>query len=127
MYKHVASQVRSRPESSVTATSANIRRPLRILQMMLKSSPYFIRPRVRTSRRGNVLSAFLIWALTPTLPTQAQLKPQTEQLFQRLFASQEFEPGAFGPARWLEDGRPIRPSKHRRLSHTPRTLCVTRL
>jgi dipeptidyl-peptidase-4 len=47
---------------------------------------------------------FLIWALTLTLPAHAQLKPQTEQLFQRLFASREFEPSAFGPARWLEDG-----------------------
>src|SRR5271169_2901058 len=64
---------------------------------------FIARPRARTSYR-NALPMLLIWALTLTLPAQAQLKPQTAQLFQRLFSSPEFEPSVFGPARWLEDG-----------------------
>jgi dipeptidyl-peptidase-4 len=45
-----------------------------------------------------VLAAAIAW------PAAAQLKPETEQLFHRIFATKEFQPKVFGPARWLEGG-----------------------
>jgi dipeptidyl-peptidase 4 len=45
----------------------------------------------------------LVAALVP-LHAEAQLKPETVQLFGRLFNSEEFEAKSFGPAKWLDGG-----------------------
>ena len=37
-------------------------------------------------------------------PARAQRKPETAELFRRMFATEEFEPKTFGPAKWLEGG-----------------------
>src|SRR5271168_4728456 len=47
---------------------------------------------------------FAALSLLAPQPAQAQLKPETDQFFHRLFASEEFEAKTFGPARWLDEG-----------------------
>jgi dipeptidyl-peptidase-4 len=37
-------------------------------------------------------------------PVRAQRKPETAELFRRIFATAEFEAKTFGPAKWLEGG-----------------------
>jgi dipeptidyl-peptidase-4 len=37
-------------------------------------------------------------------PAHAQARPETPELFRRLFHSEDFEPKFFGPARWLDGG-----------------------
>jgi dipeptidyl-peptidase 4 len=37
-------------------------------------------------------------------PVRAQGKPETAELFRRIFATEEFEAKTFGPAKWLEGG-----------------------
>ena len=37
-------------------------------------------------------------------PTEAQIKPQTTELFRRLFATEDFDAKSFGPAHWLDGG-----------------------
>jgi dipeptidyl-peptidase-4 len=59
---------------------------------------------------GRILGAFkivlalFVLAAAIAQPAAAQLKPETEQLFHRIFATKEFQPKVFGPARWLEGG-----------------------
>jgi len=65
-----------------------------------------MQPRVRgwARRAANCTLAALFLMALAAAPSSAQLKPETERLFQRLFASDEFAVKKFGPARWLEDG-----------------------
>jgi dipeptidyl-peptidase-4 len=73
--------------------------------MILASQLSFCVPRrARVPHVLHIALALLVLAPASTPPARAQLKPQTEQLFHRLFASEEFEPKTFGPARWLEGG-----------------------
>jgi len=59
---------------------------------------------------GRILGAFkivlalFVLAIAIAQPAAAQLKPETERLFHRIFATKEFQPKVFGPARWLEGG-----------------------
>lgn len=47
----------------------------------------------------------LLAALTAFVPcASAQLKPEVQQLLNRFYNTDEFEPKYFGPARWLENG-----------------------
>jgi dipeptidyl-peptidase 4 len=70
-------------------------------------------------RRAALPFAFLLLLQIPAprasaAPTEAQIKPQTAELFRRLFNSEEFEPKFFGPARWLDGGESyttVEPSK----------------
>src|SRR5215813_12573015 len=45
---------------------------------------------------------YSLLALVPN--TRAQLKPEVQQLLNRFYNTEEFEPKTFGPARWLEKG-----------------------
>ena len=59
---------------------------------------------------GRILGAFkivlalFVLAIAIAQPAAAQLKPETERLFHRIFATKEFQPKVFGPARWLQGG-----------------------
>ncbi len=46
----------------------------------------------------------LIIALLGSSPLAAQVPPQTAGMLRRIFASRDFAPQRFGPARWLESG-----------------------
>ena len=62
---------------------------------------------VRTAgrrRRDLRLVLGAMWILAFALPLRAQVKPEVQQLFQRMYNTDEFEPKQFGPARWLEEG-----------------------
>src|SRR5271155_1311626 len=56
---------------------------------------------IRMVSRCLVMAAL---ACAAAVCADAQLKPETDQLLHRLFASEEFEAKTFGPARWLEGG-----------------------
>ena len=46
----------------------------------------------------------LLAASLATIPLQAQLSQESDQLLHRMYASPDFEVKFFGPARWLDDG-----------------------
>ena len=48
--------------------------------------------------------AFLVAACLATIPLQAQISPESDQLLHRMYASPDFEVKYFGPARWLDGG-----------------------
>src|SRR5271154_447818 len=48
--------------------------------------------------------AFLVTACLATIPLQAQISPESDQLLHRMYASPDFEVRYFGPSRWLDDG-----------------------
>src|SRR5271168_3066624 len=48
--------------------------------------------------------AFLVTACLVTIPLQAQISPESDQLLHRMYASPDFEVKYFGPSRWLDDG-----------------------
>ena len=52
-------------------------------------------------RRGLVVS---LAALLSTTTLSAQLPASVDTTLHRLFASSEFAPQRFGPARWIEEG-----------------------
>jgi dipeptidyl-peptidase-4 len=73
--------------------------------MRLKSQICFaVRHGGRALGGWKVMLALLALAAAMAQPVAAQLKPETEQLFRRIFAAKEFQPKVFGPARWLEGG-----------------------
>ena len=48
--------------------------------------------------------ALLFAASLATIPLQAQISQESDQLLHRMYASPDFEVKYFGPARWLDDG-----------------------
>ena len=48
--------------------------------------------------------AVLLAACLVTIPLQAQISSESDQLLHRMYASPDFEVKYFGPARWLDDG-----------------------
>jgi dipeptidyl-peptidase 4 len=73
--------------------------------MRLRSQKYFVvRNCGRMLRVCNVVATLCVLGAASAQPAAAQLKPETEQLFHRIFAAKEFQPKVFGPARWLEGG-----------------------
>jgi dipeptidyl-peptidase 4 len=73
--------------------------------MRLKSQIRFaVRQCGHVLRFSNVVVTLFILAAAIAQPAAAQLKPETQQLFHRIFATKEFQPKMFGPARWLEGG-----------------------
>src|SRR5271170_4394677 len=48
--------------------------------------------------------ALLLAACLATVPLQAQISQESDQLLHRMYASQDFQVKYFGPARWLDDG-----------------------
>jgi dipeptidyl-peptidase-4 len=56
------------------------------------------------------MRALCVWCvatgalLTSAPRSRAQIKPEVQELFRRMFKTDEFEPKRFGPARWLEEG-----------------------
>jgi dipeptidyl-peptidase-4 len=46
----------------------------------------------------------LLAACLATIPLQAQISSESDQLLHRMYASPDFEVKSFGPARWLDDG-----------------------
>src|SRR5271168_3520013 len=48
--------------------------------------------------------ALLLAACLASIPAQAQISPESDQLLHRMYASEDFEVKYFGPARWLDDG-----------------------
>ncbi len=69
--------------------------------------------RRRRVTRG-VIGIVLVGACFIFLPlyAKAQIKPETQQLFQRMFNSEEFETKTFGPAKWLEEGEAYTTVEH---------------
>jgi dipeptidyl-peptidase-4 len=62
---------------------------------------------VRERMRLLMRPCFAAWVLAVGLaaePAWAQKKPETAEFFRRVFATEEFEPKTFGPAKWLENG-----------------------
>src|SRR6266849_477733 len=73
--------------------------------MRVKSQIGFaVRQCGRMFRAFNVVVTLLALAAAIAQPTAAQLKPETDQLFRRIFVAKEFQSKVFGPARWLEGG-----------------------
>lgn len=56
------------------------------------------------------MRALFVWCvatgavLTFVSRTRAQTRPEVQELFRRMFKTDEFEPKRFGPASWLEEG-----------------------
>jgi dipeptidyl-peptidase-4 len=48
--------------------------------------------------------ALLLAAGLATIPLQAQISQESDQLLHRMYASPDFHVKSFGPARWLDDG-----------------------
>src|SRR3984885_7117255 len=48
--------------------------------------------------------ALLLAASLATIPLQAQISQESDQLLYRMYASPDFQVKHFGPARWLDDG-----------------------
>src|ERR1700687_2763593 len=73
--------------------------------MRLKSQICFaLRHGARAFDCLKVVLVLLVLAAGIAQPAAAQLKPETEQLFRRIFVAKEFQSKVFGPARWLEGG-----------------------
>jgi dipeptidyl-peptidase-4 len=64
-------------------------------------------PALRTAFRTRTTIFQLVLLLLlgfSSAPAYAQARPETPELFRRLFNSEDFEPKSFGPARWLDGG-----------------------
>src|ERR1700675_741926 len=73
--------------------------------MKLSSQKYFVvRHCGRLLRVFNAVVTLCVLGSAIAQPAAAQLKPETEQLFHRIFAAKKFQAKVFGPARWLEGG-----------------------
>jgi dipeptidyl-peptidase-4 len=73
--------------------------------MRLSSQKYFVARKCgRMVRAFNVAVTLCVLGAAISQPAAAQLKPETEQLFRRIFVAKEFQSKVFGPARWLEGG-----------------------
>ena len=62
------------------------------------------RARFQSISRSTCLAAAIVGLTALGTPARAQRKPETAELFRRMFATEEFEPKTFGPAKWLEGG-----------------------
>ena len=62
------------------------------------------RARLRLKWRTACFAAAIVGLTAFGMPVRTQRKPETTELFRRMFATDEFEPKTFGPAKWLEGG-----------------------
>src|SRR4030095_9802722 len=62
------------------------------------------RAQLRLQWRTACFAAAIVGLTAFGVPGGAQRKPETTELFRRMFATDEFEPKTFGPAKWLEGG-----------------------
>src|SRR5277367_4051276 len=66
-------------------------------------SPFASAGRILIARCWSWL-ALCLAACLATIPAQAQISPESDQLLHRMYASEDFEVKYFGPSRWLDDG-----------------------